>query len=290
MQLLLTPRGPVIRGRSCCSWCSARHRRSPRNLGTGGAQTVNMFVQVGRDALPHRVKNEVDTFATGLLRGRDEICITSNQHYLIDLLLERQRRNVDADPHVHPFLLEVKRHVVGGDVVHGDASGDQILDLWRLDRPLREGRKVTQSERDLSLCPQALMQLQTKFGLRRFCEINCKPTDRIVHSLREWRAIVEENTIQLVPFLAPFRNSPSRSTGTGPGPSIAAIRRRQVLACPPMSKVRGALGVVCILGLDCSKSFDEIRPVNEDGCCCRHHGTFGFRPQNAKSPRVRHDA
>ena len=50
----------------------------------------------------HRVENDIDTFPSRKLGGRDKIGVGCNQDDLIDLFLIRHRRDVEAETAYRP--------------------------------------------------------------------------------------------------------------------------------------------------------------------------------------------
>ena len=66
-----------------------------------------MLVQIIWDLCPHRIKNKVDTFAPCQFCRWHKISVTSDKNDLINLLLKRQRRDIQTDPHVYAFLPEI---------------------------------------------------------------------------------------------------------------------------------------------------------------------------------------
>lgn len=78
---------------------------------SAAALSVYMFKQFILYCCAERVKNEVNSFTACQLRRRDEIAISGNQHDLIHLLFIGQRRDINADLHIHTFLLDIWRKI-----------------------------------------------------------------------------------------------------------------------------------------------------------------------------------
>jgi hypothetical protein len=71
-----------------------------------------MLNKVAGSGSAERVKHDIDAFTPSQLCCRHEITVCRNDHNLVDLTLECERSNVEAEAHINPFLLYIVLEVV----------------------------------------------------------------------------------------------------------------------------------------------------------------------------------
>ena len=81
---------------------------------SAAALSVYVFKQFVFYCCTERVKNKVNSFTARQLRGWDKITISGNQNDLFYLLFIGQRRDIDADLHIHALLLDVRHEIFFG--------------------------------------------------------------------------------------------------------------------------------------------------------------------------------
>lgn len=75
--------------------------------------TIHVLVEVVIDALPERIQQEFDTFTSGQFCGGYKITVPGYENDGVHLLFECQRRDIESDTHIHPFLAQAEAKVVG---------------------------------------------------------------------------------------------------------------------------------------------------------------------------------
>ena len=71
-----------------------------------------MLVEVVVYLLPERIQEEFDAFPSGDFGGGHEVAVSGDEDDGIDLLLEREGGDVDADAHVHALLPKAELQVI----------------------------------------------------------------------------------------------------------------------------------------------------------------------------------
>ena len=66
-----------------------------------------MLAHLVDDFVAERDKKELRAFASGEFHRRDKIAIPGHENNHIDLLLQRQRCNVEADSHIDTLLVDI---------------------------------------------------------------------------------------------------------------------------------------------------------------------------------------
>jgi hypothetical protein len=84
-------------------------------------------MQVGSDARPHGVKDEIDPFTAGEFRGRNKVTVACHEHDLVDLSLVGHRCNIEANTHIDTLLTNVVLHVFFSDLVNADLVRQELL-------------------------------------------------------------------------------------------------------------------------------------------------------------------
>lgn len=85
------------------------------------------------NALPHRVKDEVYSFAACHFGRRNKVGVTSNQDNLIDLFFEGKGRYIHADTHIDALLLGVNFHIGVCKVCNLNFALEKLFDFLWLD-------------------------------------------------------------------------------------------------------------------------------------------------------------
>ena len=88
-----------------------------------------MLEQIGRDILPKRIEYELYAFPARQFRCRNKVRITGNKNDGVYMTFERERRNIQSDPHIDPFLPEGRHEVAIGEVLDRKASLEKFF-LW----------------------------------------------------------------------------------------------------------------------------------------------------------------
>ena len=86
--------------------------------------------------MPKRVEHEIDTFTARELSCGDKIGIARDQNDLIHLLLEAQRGDVQADPHIDTFLIGCILEVLVGQGVEFATAIQELLQSSFFQSPL----------------------------------------------------------------------------------------------------------------------------------------------------------
>ena len=184
-----------------------------------------MFVQVLWDGFPHRIQDEIDPFPSREFRGRDEVRVTRNEHDLVDLPLERQGRNIQADPHIYALLRDIVGYVGGGKIGRRERLRQEPFRRTRLDGPGCAIGQASKPERDFPSAFEPSMQELAEFGLAGLREIDYLPGNWMLPPIQEGRAIVEEDPIQfaLLPGRTGLLASPPRGLKVQEGPCDQAV-------------------------------------------------------------------
>ena len=108
-------------------------------------------MQVGRNPLPHRIEDEIDPLVAGQLGGRNEIRVPGHQDDLVDLLLVRQRSDINADLHIDLGLAHIGLEMFIAEVAPLQGALTQLLIGVALELPLAALGKPTQAQRKFAL-------------------------------------------------------------------------------------------------------------------------------------------
>ena len=71
-----------------------------------------MFEQFRSDRAPERVENDTHALSSREFRCRNEVGVARDEDNRIRLSFERDRRDVDPDPHIHRFLAKAESEIV----------------------------------------------------------------------------------------------------------------------------------------------------------------------------------
>ena len=135
-------------------------RLSPRSRETA-SQAVDVLEQIARDGLPKRIEDELNAFAPRELRGRHKIGVAGDKNDDVGLALQRNRGDIEADPHIDALLMER-----GGEVTIREFSdrrfAAQEASLWlRLQDPgpVAVPANLSQSHGEIGSSTKGLEQL-----------------------------------------------------------------------------------------------------------------------------------
>ena len=88
-----------------------------------------MLQKVRRNRSPKSVEDELDAFAPRELCRRHEVCVSSHENYGLGLPFQRNRRNVEPDPHINTLLPQGGHEVSVDELRRGKFTVEQPL-LW----------------------------------------------------------------------------------------------------------------------------------------------------------------
>ena len=92
-------------------------------------------MQVTRDVLPERIQNELHPLTPRELRSGNEIGVARNENDDLCLALQRDRRNVQTDPHVHSLLTQRRSEVLVRDIIKRQLAAQEAPLRLRLQNP-----------------------------------------------------------------------------------------------------------------------------------------------------------
>lgn len=144
----------------------------------------------------HAIKNDIDPLAPRQFRGRNKIGVGCYYDYLIDLLLESQRRDVQAQPHIYAFLLGVDFEIIISGLKGGGVF-DQSYGSAFTQAPARGIIQASKPDCDLTQLLDFTVKLESEFRVRRLSKIDRFMPQGRVHPLGKRRAIVKKQTIEL---------------------------------------------------------------------------------------------
>src|SRR6218665_2734252 len=136
--------------------------RSPQALRLGrrawqieSEHQVAMLVHGLLDPVAKRCQKELCTFTTGEFHRRHEVAVGGDQHDHLRLFLQRQRRDVHADAHVHALLGDLRLEIVFRDF---ELLAGRTVELSGVDGPAIE-TQLSETKRHQRLARQMEQQL-----------------------------------------------------------------------------------------------------------------------------------
>ena len=133
-----------------------------------------MLAHLVDDFVAERDKKELRAFASGEFHRRDKISIPSHENNHIDLLLQRQRRNVETNTHVDTLLADVRNQILRGELNFGFVGGQ----LMRVQSPTPES-EVSHSQSNEGYIPQISVQALIVSSKVRVTERNSSAGERL---------------------------------------------------------------------------------------------------------------
>lgn len=151
-----------------------------------------MLQKIRGDGCAHGVQYDVNTFAAGKLNGRDEVCVSGDQHDLIHLVLVRHCRDIQSKPHIDALLNYIEFEIlIARRMAFAPAmNGIRPQPPWR--QILVQSAKP---QRDLSCLVKTVMNGEPKLRLRRLRQIDGAFIDRRVKPFGKRRAVVKKDAV-----------------------------------------------------------------------------------------------
>ena len=81
------------------------------------SQAIDVFEQITRDVLPEGIQNDLHPLTPCELRSGNEIGVAGNENDDLRLALQRDGRNIQANPHVHALLAQRRGEVLVRNVI-----------------------------------------------------------------------------------------------------------------------------------------------------------------------------
>ena len=142
-----------------------------------------MFVKRSMNHTPQRIEDKIDPLSPREFCRRNKIRITRNQHDLIDLALEAQRCDIQANTHIHALLDCRVLEIVVHQTLEINATVEKLLEPPVSKPPLCMLQQMSKAESNLPLLSQLVVQGQSKNRLRGLRKVDCKPRFWVVSLL-----------------------------------------------------------------------------------------------------------
>lgn len=166
--------------------------------GKSAGQTVDMFVQIGRDVLPKRIEYEPHTFPARKFGRWNEVRIAGNENDNVSVAFESKRSNIQPDSHINPLLPQGGREVFIGQI--DDCASPVQKRLLRLGiqnpGPITVSCYFSRTDGHIRGPAQRREQLLAKASLFRSGIVNYRIAHRLMRFSVVWSRIVVESTIQ----------------------------------------------------------------------------------------------
>lgn len=155
-----------------------------------------MLKKIRANVRPHWIEDEVNSFSACKFGGGNEVTVSRNQNYLVDLMLIRQRSYVHTDFHVHALLLRIENKIPFRKVFNFNFACEQRFSGFRTQIIIHLFRHMPETKGKFAPMLQFLHESRSPCVRIRFVQINVCFAQWMVHALAADRfTIVIEDAV-----------------------------------------------------------------------------------------------